>query len=116
MSDSFFVSDSLKDVIDEQMLIDVSVDMQVQEFGETDISGNFVALSLAEKLMTLEVNQKIVKSLLANPHASFTISFMNEIWILSSEDMKLKHEKEGKYHATLRIIDRRKEDTYERTI
>lgn len=114
MSDSFFVSDILKDVIDESMLMNEEV--QIQQSGETEISGNFVSFSLAENEMTLDVSSKFAKFLLSNPDSLFTFSFMDETWCLSSKELKLRQEKEGKYFATLYIISRRKEDTYERTV
>ena len=116
MDDNFFVSDSLKDVLNAEMLTESSFNSQVQESGETPLSGNFVSLSLSEHKMILAVSQKVAKSLLRNPDTQFAISFMDEIWSLTSSEMKLRLDKEGTYHVTLSIIDRRKEDTYERTI
>ena len=116
MNDSFFMSDSLKDVIDEQMLSDESFGTQVTNFDSAMLPADFVSFSLVENTMTVEVTQKIAKVLLSNPRNQFSFSFMEEMWFLSSERMKLRQEKEGKYHATLQIIDRRKEDTYERTV
>ena len=116
MNESFFVSDSLKDLIDEQLLMDEEFKKQLDTASNIDIAGKFVSVELDKNLMTLEVNQKIAKALLANSQASFVFSFMEENWFLSPHDMKLHQDKDGKYYATLQITDRQKEDTYERTV
>ena len=116
MNDNFFVSDSLKDVIDEQLLMDEEFKKQLSDSSTVGISGKFVSVELSKNLMTLEVTQKIAKAMLGNFHTSFVFSFMEEEWTLSSEGMKLHQDKDGKYYATLQVIDRQKEDTYGRSI
>lgn len=116
MSDNFFVSDSLKDIIDEQLLLDEFFKQQLDSSSSANLTGKFESVDLRLELMTLEISSKVAKVLLGNPDKVFTISFMDEKWVLSSEGMKLQQCKDGKFHATLKITDRLKEDTYERTV
>jgi len=116
VSDNFFVSDSLKDIIDEQLLLDEVFKQQLNSSLPADLAGNFESIDLKLELMTLEISSSVAKALLSNADKVFTFSFMDEKWVLCASGMKLQQCKDGKFHATFKITDRLKEDTYERTV
>jgi len=104
--EGFFVSDSLKDILDRDDLLQISVETQAKSGEETSVPGKFLKLSLTEGTFTIITDRKMVKVLLQNPLTSFTHQFMDETWILSSANMQVKQNVDD-FEVTLSITGRR---------
>ena len=104
--ESFFVSDSLRDNLDEDALLEASVELQAKENNETTLLGKFVKLSLSSDTLTASVSSAMAKVLLQNPMAEFHFSFMDEEWLLSSSNLEISSQQNGELHVTLAIRGR----------
>ena len=101
--DSFFVSESLKDILDEQAILESNFEINASEHQEVELLGTFVYMSLEKSQMKIEVTSKVAKVLLDNPDTTFLFDFMERKWRLFSDQLELSME-EGKMYATLRFV------------
>ena len=105
--ESFFMSDSLKDIIDKESLADGIIEQQVREENEIEIHGKFLSMSMKESIITIEVSAKTAKALLFNDSKTYTFSFMDEVWLLNSLGMSLHRLENGAFKVTLFIEGRK---------
>ena len=102
--DSFFISDSLRELFDEQTLIENSMSIDAQDSDKVNLIAGFVSLSLADSELTVSVSPTVAKALLKNGSTTFVFSFMDEKWELTSDKMRLRQMNDSKFHATLNIV------------
>lgn len=105
--ENFFVSESLKDVLDRDDLIQEYIDRQAETGEETILLGKIVQISLGESSFTVLIENEMVKTLLKNPETTFSFRFMDETWLLSASSLKIDFKPNGSIHATLTITGRR---------
>lgn len=104
--ESFFVSESLRDILDKDDLVESSIELQAKEESKTSLLGKFVKLSLAAGTMTVSVSSGMAKILLQNPMTEFHFSFMDEVWQLSSAGLEISSRQNGELHVTLAVTGR----------
>lgn len=101
--DSFFVSESLKDILDQEALIESSMELLAKNQNEIELLGSFMSIDMKHSSMSLEVSSKVAKVLLFNTENTYTFPFMEHVWLLNSEGMRLEQRESGKFKATLNI-------------
>lgn len=101
--ESFFFSDSLIGVLDEDTLTHTSHSEDETEKNVSHIDGKFVSLSIKDSFIVLEVSRKVAKYLLLNSDRKHVFSFMDEDWHISSSDMMIKQIENERFEVTLTI-------------
>ena len=101
--ESFFVSESLRDVLDAQIASGELQDPGAQEHDAIRLFGTFVSLSQENDRMTVEVNSSIAKSLLFNSASGFVFKFMDKDWHMWPKVLFMEQKKEGKFHVRLLV-------------
>jgi hypothetical protein len=106
-SENFFFSDSLKDLIDQQSILNESIIETMKDEGAVKVVGKFLSRSMKDDTMSLEVSSKIAKFLLMNPKEVYAFAFMDDVWLLNSKGIFLEQCSDGeKFKATLSIEGR----------
>jgi hypothetical protein len=104
--EGFFVSDSLKDILDKEDLLQISIEEKAKVGDEVEVVGKFLKLSMSENTFAIVTDRKMVKVLLQNPLTEFTHQFMDETWLLSAASMGVK-QLANDFEVTLAITGRR---------
>lgn len=105
--DNFFFSESLKDVLNQQIFLENAINEMIKQEGAVEIVGNFVSMSMKDNTMTLEVSPKVAKFLLTNIDETYAFSFMEEMWMLKASNLSLEKFESEKFKATLNIEARK---------
>lgn len=106
-SDNFFFSESLKDILDQQVLLENAINEMIKQEGAVEIVGNFISMSMKDNTMILEISPKVAKFLLTNNNETYAFSFMDEMWILKASNLSLEKFDGEKFKATLDIEARK---------
>lgn len=104
--ESFFMSESLKDILDKDDLLQAAIEEKAKSGDETVLLGKFSKLSLLDETLTVVTDQKTVKLLLQSPLTDFTYQFMDETWVLSASKLSVK-QLSNDFEITLAITGRR---------
>lgn len=106
-SENFFFSDALKDLIDQQSILNESITEMIKDEGAVEVVGKFLSLSMKDDTMSLEVSPKVAKFLLANSKEVYAFTFMDDVWLLNSKGIFLEQLDGEKFKATLSIDGRK---------
>lgn len=104
--ESFFMSESLKDILDKDDLLQAAIEEKAKSGNETVLLGKFSKLSLLDETLTVVTDQKTAKLLLQSPLTDFTYQFMDETWVLSASKLSVK-QLSNDFEITLAITGRR---------
>ena len=105
--DSFFVSDSLKDILSQDDALEQAFDIKAKKDSDVKLIGKVVMLDLDAMKAEVDTTQKAVQSMLENPNTLFYAEFLGETLVLDASRMKVKLEDSGRAKALLPVTERK---------